>query len=81
MTAQIFVAISAGIVMLLGLVHLAYTCFGDKLHPRDAGLLARTSTTSPVITRQTTVWKTWVGCNASHNLDAILFGALGVRQH
>lgn len=62
--------------MLLGLVHLAYTYLGDKLHPRDADLLARLKTTSPVITRQTTMWQAWVGFNASHSLGAILFGAV-----
>jgi hypothetical protein len=74
MTGQIFVAISAAIVMLLGLVHLAYTYFGDKLQPRAADLLAGMKATSPGITRQTTMWKAWVGFNASHSLGAILFG-------
>lgn len=76
MLAQILITISAGIIMLLGLVHLAYTYFGDKLHPRDADLLARLKTTAPVITRQTSVWKAWIGFNASHSLGAILFGAV-----
>jgi hypothetical protein len=74
MLAQILVSISAGIIMLLGLVHLAYTYVGDKLHPRDTDLLARLKTTSPVISRQTSVWKAWIGFNASHSLGAILFG-------
>src|SRR6267154_4707691 len=29
---------------------------------------------SPVLTRQTTMWKAWVGFNASHSYGAILFG-------
>jgi hypothetical protein len=76
MLAQILITISAGIIMLLGLVHLAYTYFGDKLHPRDTDLLARLKTTSPVISRQTSVWKAWIGFNASHSLGAILFGSI-----
>ena len=76
MLAQILITISAGIIMLLGLVHLAYTYFGDKLHPRDTDLLARLKTTSPVISHQTSVWKAWIGFNASHSLGAILFGAI-----
>ncbi|WP_047527775.1 LIC_13387 family protein [Pseudomonas sp. 11/12A] len=76
MLAQILITISAGLIMLLGLVHLAYTYFGDKLHPRDTDLLARLKTTSPVISRQTSVWKAWIGFNASHSLGAILFGAI-----
>ena len=31
---------------------------------------------SPVISRQTTMWKTWVGFNASHSMGAILFGLI-----
>ena len=27
-----------------------------------------------VLTRETTVWKAWIGFNASHNLGAMLFG-------
>jgi hypothetical protein len=68
--------ISAGIILSLGLLHLVYTYFGEKLHPRDTDLLARLKTTSPVISRQTSVWKAWIGFNASHSLGAILFGAV-----
>jgi hypothetical protein len=76
MPAQILVTLSAGIIMTLGLLHLAYTYLGDKLHPRDSDLLARLQTTSPVISRQTSMWKAWMGFNASHSLGAILFGAV-----
>lgn len=62
--------------MLLGRVHLAFTGFGIKLHPRHDDLLERMKATSPVISRQTSVWKAWVGFNASHSLGAILFGAI-----
>src|SRR5215510_459815 len=65
---------SAAILLLLGLLHLLYTFHGPKLLPRDAELQARMSSVSPVITRQTTMWKAWVGFNASHSFGAILFG-------
>jgi len=67
---------STGIILLLGLAHLAYTYVGDKLHPRDTDLLARMKTTTPVISRQTSVWKAWIGFNASHSVGAILFGTI-----
>ena len=72
--APSLVAVSALIVLLLGLIHLLYTFRGSKLHPRDAALQARMKEVSPVITRQTTMWKCWVGFNASHSYSAILFG-------
>jgi len=72
--ASSLVAASATIILLLGLIHLLYTFRGSKLHPRDASLKARMSEISPVLTRETTMWSTWVGFNASHSFGAILFG-------
>ena len=67
---------SATVILLLGLIHLFYTFRGHKLHPRDAQLEARLREVSPVLTRETTMWKAWVGFNASHSFGAILFGAI-----
>jgi hypothetical protein len=68
------IAASAAIILLLGLIHLLYTFRGGKLHPRDADLETRMKEISPVISRETTMWKAWVGFNASHAYGAILFG-------
>jgi hypothetical protein len=70
------IAASAAILLLLGLLHLVYTFYGPKLLPRDRELQVRMQEVSPVITRQTTMWKAWVGFNASHSFGAILFGAV-----
>jgi len=67
---------SAAIILLLGLVHLLYTFHGAQLHPRDATLEARMKEVSPVLTRETTMWKAWIGFNASHGFGAIFFGAV-----
>ena len=72
--APSLIAASAAILLLLGLIHLVYTFRGTKLHPRDAALLARLKEVSPVITRETTMWKAWIGFNASHSYGAMLFG-------
>jgi hypothetical protein len=74
--APSLIAGSAAIIMLLGLIHLLYTFYGPKLLPRDRDLKARMQEVSPVITRETTMWKAWVGFNASHSYGAILFGAV-----
>jgi hypothetical protein len=68
------IAASAAIILLLGLIHLVYTFSGTKLHPREAALQARLKEVSPIITRETTMWKAWIGFNASHSYGAILFG-------
>lgn len=74
--ASTFVVASAAIILLLGLVHLAFTFRGSKLLPRDRDLQARMTAVSPVITRETTMWKAWVGFNASHAWGLVLFGAV-----
>jgi hypothetical protein len=74
--APLLVAVSATIVLLLGLVHLLYTFYGPKLLPRDRELQTRMQEVSPVITRETTIWKTWIGFNASHSCALLLFGAV-----
>jgi hypothetical protein len=72
--ASLLLAGSAAIILLLGLIHLLYTFYGPKLLPRDHDLKARMQQVSPVITRETTMWKAWVGFNASHSYGAIFFG-------
>jgi hypothetical protein len=74
--ASPLLAISALIIFTLGVLHLWITFRGNKLHPRDAELEARLRETSPILTRQTTMWRAWVGFNASHSFGAIFFGAV-----
>ncbi|HEX3526941.1 MAG TPA: hypothetical protein VH988_07725 [Thermoanaerobaculia bacterium] len=66
--------LSAAIFLALGSIHLVYTFWGAKLTPRDPALQARMREISPVISRETTMWKAWIGFNASHALGALLFG-------
>ena len=66
--------LSASIIFTLGVVHLVYTLLGPKLTPRDPALQISMSQISPVITKETTMWRAWVGFNASHSMGAILFG-------
>ena len=70
------IAISAAILLFLGVVHLLYTFRGRKLHPRDPALEAAMKQDHPVLTRRTTMWNAWVGFNASHSMGAILYGLL-----
>jgi hypothetical protein len=67
---------SAAIVLVLGTIHLVYTFWGRKLTPRAPELQVSMSEVSPVLTRQTTMWKAWIGFNASHSMGAILFGLI-----
>ena len=76
MPTQILIVAGALIFGLLGTVHLAYTFFTGLFSPRDAATEASMKLTHPRLTRRTTLWKAWVGFNASHSLGAILFAAV-----
>ncbi|QBB72691.1 hypothetical protein ELE36_13175 [Pseudolysobacter antarcticus] len=76
MLASLLIAASAAIILLLGIVHLAYTFFGTRLHPRDANLIVQMQAVTLTLTRQTTIWRAWIGFNASHSFGAISFGLI-----
>jgi hypothetical protein len=74
LAAKILMVLSASIVLTLGVVHIVYTFWGPNLTPRDPALQISMNQISPVITKETTMWRCWVGFNASHSLGLILFG-------
>lgn len=74
MTVKILMMLSAGIILILGTLHLIFTFIGTKLTPREPALQESMRCVSPVISKETTMWKAWLGFNASHSLGAILFG-------
>ena len=74
MGAKILMVLSASIVFMLGVFHLVYTFSGPNLTPRDPALQISMSQIAPVITKETTMWRCWVGFNASHSMGLILFG-------
>ena len=76
MMPRILIAASAAIALVLGFLHLVYTFFTRKLNPRDDELEREMRRALPRITSQTTMWKAWVGFNASHSAGIILFGAI-----
>ena len=72
--AEMLLAASGSIILALGAAHLVFTFWGTKLTPRDPNLQEAMKAVSPVITHDTTMWKAWVGFNASHSLGAIFIG-------
>lgn len=83
-TAYFLVAASAAVLGSLGCIHLLYTYRGNKLDPRDPAVREAMERSSPVITRQTTVWRAVKGFNASHSLGiiayALVYGYLALRR-
>jgi hypothetical protein len=81
---SLLIAASAGILLFLGTLHLVFTFHGERFHPREPQLKAQMEASALVLTRQTTMWRAWIGFNASHSYGAILFGLvwgyLAMRQ-
>ena len=73
MTARLLMVLSASILLTLGTMHLAYTLWGTSFAPRDPALQVSMSTISPVLTKETTMWRCWMGFNVSHSMGLILF--------
>jgi hypothetical protein len=74
MIARILMAASAALILALGIIHIIYTFHGQKLTPRDPTVQQGMKQVPPVISNETTMWKAWVGFNASHSLALMLFG-------
>ena len=76
MFPQILFAAGAAIFVLLGTIHIIYTFFTVNFEARDAATTAAMKAASPVLTRRTSIWKCWIGFNASHSLGVLIFGAI-----
>lgn len=74
MLARILVSASSVIMIGLGSIHFLYTFWGDKLTPRDLTVQRAMNATPMVLTSETSVWRAWIGFNASHSMCALLFG-------
>lgn len=74
--AQILLVFGASVFGILGMVHLLYTFFTNKLDPYDSAVTEAMKGTSPILTKETSVWNAWVGFNASHSLGAMLVAAV-----
>jgi hypothetical protein len=76
MVAKVLMALSAGIILTLGILHLVYTFSGPKLTPRDPALQVSMGQISPVISTELTMWQGWIGFNTTHSMALILFGLI-----
>ena len=73
---RVLLIAGCAIFAVLGTIHAVFTFTTNKFDARDATLNEAMKRTNPVLTRETSMWKAWVGFNASHSLGAILFGAV-----
>jgi len=73
---QILLIVGASIFGVLGAVHLLYTFFTNKFDAHDASVTEAMKGTSPTLTKETSMWRAWIGFNASHSLGAMLVAAI-----
>ena len=73
---KILLVTGVSIFGILGTLHLLYTFFTRKFHSSDPAVMEAMRRCSPVITNETSMWKMWVGFNASHSIGAMLLAAI-----
>jgi len=64
------------ILLLLGSIHMFYTFFTNKFSSNNENLITEMKKSSPILTNETTIWRAWVGFNASHSSGAIFIGVI-----
>ena len=76
MISRILIGASAGIILFLGSVHLAYTFLTHKFSPTEKQLETAMKQVAPRISGETTMWKVWIGIHVSHSMGLVLFGLI-----
>lgn len=71
-----FLMLGGLIFFTLGILHLYFTFFTNKFQTRPPETVEHMKQSHPVLTSRTTMWKAWIGFNASHSFGAIYFGLL-----
>ena len=64
------------ILIILGTLHLLYTFFSDKFSSRNKNVVDEMKSSHLILTKETTIWKAWIGFNASHSSGAMFIGVI-----
>ena len=76
MTAKYLWEFGSLILAVLGTLHLFYTFFSDKFSSRNQNVIDEMKSSYPNLTKETTMWKAWIGFNASHSSGAMFIGIM-----
>lgn len=71
MAGSIIIAVLAG-------MHLYFTFFTDKFSSQNERLMEDMKSSSPILTDELTMWKAWIGFNASHSMGGIFIGLINL---
>jgi hypothetical protein len=75
---QLLIITGSAVFLVLGSLHLYYTFFSEKFDPRDPVAMAEMKKTSPRLSKETTMWRAWIGFNASHSSGAMYLGVINI---
>jgi len=64
------------IIFILGSIHLGYTFFTNKFSSKNERLISEMKISYPILTKKTTMWKAWIGFNASHSSGIMFIGII-----
>lgn len=64
--------------IILGGIHLFYTFFTNKFSCSNKLVGEEMKVSFPLLTKETTMWKAWIGFNASHSFGAIYIGTINL---
>jgi hypothetical protein len=62
------------IIFILGSIHVFYTFFTNKFKSRNEILMSEMKKSNFILTKETTMWKAWIGFNGSHSSGIIFIG-------
>jgi hypothetical protein len=78
MVQQLLWVTGSAVFLILGSLHLYYTFFSNKFLSRNEKVMEEMKNSHPILTRGTTMWKAWIGFNASHSLGIMFIGAINI---
>ena len=78
MIAQYIWILGSLIFIILGSLHLHFTFFTNKFSSKNEKAIEEMKASSPILTKDTTIWRAWIGFNASHSSGAIFIGVMNI---
>jgi hypothetical protein len=78
MTEQYLIILGSSVFLVLGTMQLLFTFFTDKFLTRNPETAEMMKADHPVLTRRTTMWKAWIGFNASHSSGVMFIGGVNI---
>ena len=74
MIAKYLWEIGSFIIAIMGALHLRGTLFTKTLYPKNEHLVTEMNASPLLLTEKLTMWKSWIGFNATHSIGAIFIG-------